>query len=168
MAELSVQELLQPSLLDRLIDDAPAHTKEPPERRVMSKESIRAAVLRDLGWLFNTTRLGGVLDSGDYPESAHSVLNYGLPTFSDQFASTVHHLGVESAIRQAIIDFEPRILPKTREVELVVEGSIMDTHNRMGLYIRGMLWAQPTPLEFLLRSSLDLEEGRITVEDLSH
>ncbi|RZI94154.1 MAG: type VI secretion system baseplate subunit TssE, partial [Variovorax sp.] len=42
------------------------------------------------------------------------------------------------------------------------------SHNRIGLQIRGMLWAQPVPLEFLMRSRIDLEEGRIEIEDLAH
>jgi type VI secretion system protein ImpF len=37
----------------------------------------------------------------------------------------------------------------------------------VGLEIRGMLWAQPVPMEFLLRSRIDLEEGRFTMEDLA-
>jgi type VI secretion system protein ImpF len=28
-----------------------------------------------------------------------------------------------------------------------------------------MLWAQPVPMEFLLRSRIDLEEGRFVVEE---
>lgn len=168
MTESSIQDCLQPSLLDRLIDNAPTHTTEAPEQRVMNKDDIRNAVLRDLTWLFNTARSGGEIVSGKYPESSRSVLNYGLPIFSGQFASAVRRLGVEASIKQVIIDFEPRILPKTVDVELVFERSILDSHNRIGLYIRGMLWAQPTPVEFLLRTRLDLEAGRIALEDLTY
>ena len=50
---------------------------------------------------------------------------------------------------------------------LVAEQSALDTHNRVSLMLRGMLWAQPVPIEFMLRSRIDLEEGRITVEDIS-
>jgi type VI secretion system protein ImpF len=48
-----------------------------------------------------------------------------------------------------------------------MEGSALDSHNRIGLRIRGMLWAQPVPLEFLMRSRIDLEEGRIEIEDMT-
>jgi type VI secretion system protein ImpF len=30
-----------------------------------------------------------------------------------------------------------------------------------------MLWAQPVPLEFLMRSRVDLEEGRIEIVDMA-
>ena len=72
---------------------------------------------------------------------------------------------MEQALKNAILQFEPRILSRTLEVELVMEGSALDSHNCVGLQIRGMLWAQPVPLEFLMRSRVDLEEGRIEIED---
>ena len=46
MPELTAQERLQPSLLDRLVDFQPQHKVEPPESRVMTKQSLRQAVLR--------------------------------------------------------------------------------------------------------------------------
>ena len=48
---------------------------------------------------------------------------------------------------------------------MVLEGYAMDSHNHVGLMIRGMLWAQPVPLEFLMRSRIDLEEGRFLLEE---
>lgn len=168
MAESPLQDHLQPSLLDRLIDDAPMQTKEAPERQVMRKDDIRNAVLRDLEWLFNTARLGGEVTADRFPEAARSVINYGLPAFSGQFASALRRMGVEASIKQVILDFEPRILPKTLDVRLIFKGSLLNAHNRVGLYIRGLLWAQPAPIEFLLRTRLDLEAGRIALEDMTH
>ena len=95
------------------------------------------------------------------------MLNYGLPMLSGQFTSSVQRVSMEQALKNAILQFEPRILPRTLEVELVMEGSALDSHNRIGLRIRGMLWAQPVPLEFLMRSRIDLEEGRIEIEDMT-
>ncbi len=48
MAELTPQERLQPSLLDRLTDDRPQETRESRERRVLSMRQLRASVMRDL------------------------------------------------------------------------------------------------------------------------
>jgi type VI secretion system protein ImpF len=167
MAETAIkaQERLQPSLLDRLIDDAPGDRREGEDKRALTRAQLRAAVLRDLGWLFNATNLGLPFNDARYPEAARSVLNYGLPMMSGQYTSTVQRIGMEQALKNAILQFEPRILPRTLEVELVIEGSALDSHNRIGLRIRGMLWAQPVPLEFLMRSRIDLEEGRFDIED---
>jgi type VI secretion system protein ImpF len=84
---------------------------------------------------------------------------------SGQFTSSVQRVSMEHALKSAIVQFEPRILPDSLHVELVMEGSALDSHNRIGLRIQGMLWAQPVPLEFLLRSRIDLEEGRIEIEE---
>lgn len=168
MRELSVaQERLQPSLLDRLIDDAPDEKKEGDDKRTLTKQALRQAVLRDLSWLLNATGLGLAYDDGPYPLAARSVLNYGMPMLSGQFTSSIQRVSMEQALKQAIQQFEPRILPDTLEVELVMEGYALDSHNQLGLQIRGMLWAQPVPLEFLMRSRIDLEEGRVEMEDLS-
>ena len=168
MAETSAQERLQPSLLDRLVDLAPTEKRESDDKRTLSKQALRQAVLRDLSWLFNATGYGLGFDDKRHPNAARSVINYGLPMLSGQFTSSVQRVSMEQALKNAILQFEPRILPRTLEVELVMEGPALDSHNRIGLQIRGMLWAQPVPLEFLMRSRIDLEEGRIEIEDMAH
>jgi type VI secretion system protein ImpF len=167
MAELTAQERLQPSLLDRLVDHAPGEKRESDDKRTLTRQALRQAVLRDLGWLFNATGHGLAFDDKRFPHAARSVLNYGLPMLSGQFTSSVQRVSMEQALKNAILQFEPRILPRTLEVELVMEGSALESHNRIGLQIRGMLWAQPVPLEFLMRSRIDLEEGRIEIEDMA-
>jgi type VI secretion system protein ImpF len=62
MPELSHKERLQPSLLDRLTDDEPEVRVESRDKRVLSQEKLRASVLRDLTWLFNTTQLSALID----------------------------------------------------------------------------------------------------------
>ena len=79
MAELSSQERLFPSLLDRLTDDDPAHQTESRDRRVFSLSRLRAAVLRDLAWLLNTTHLAATEDLENHPLVGESVINYGIP-----------------------------------------------------------------------------------------
>ena len=168
MAEITAQERLQPSLLDRLVDHAPAELRESDDKRTLTRQALRQAVLRDLGWLFNATGYGLAMDDKRHPHAARSVLNYGLPMLSGQFTSSVQRVSMEQALKNAILQFEPRILPRTLEVELVMEGPALESHNTIGLQIRGMLWAQPVPLEFLMRSRVDLEEGRIEIEDMAH
>jgi type VI secretion system protein ImpF len=166
MTEPTATERLQPSLLDRLIDDDPKNRTDPAETRFLTKRSLRAAVLRDLAWLFNTTRLDDETWSEQYPQAFNSVLNYGLPCLSGRFASTVDAVSLEQAIRQAIVLFEPRIAAASLEIEPVFDRSVLDMHNQISLVIRGLLWAQPVPLEFALRTLIDLEEGGITVTEL--
>jgi len=166
MATLTPQERLQPALLDRLLDDEPEATKEAADRRVMNKAQLRQAVLRDLAWLFNTTRLGTSESLAGMSEAQRSVVNFGLPALSGQTASTLDVIGLERSVKQAIIDFEPRILPGTLEVRALSTEEQLDRHNMISVEIRGTLWGQPVPIAILLRTEVDLESGEVAIEDL--
>lgn len=166
MAELTPQERLQPALLDRLTDDEPLKTQEPREHRVITRARLRQAVLRDLAWLFNATRLSGDIDWEAYPYAQRSVINFGLPALSGETASTLDVLELESALREAIIDFEPRIIAASLQVEALVSETQLDQHNVISVQIRGDLWGQPVPLELLLRTEVDLETGEVEIRDL--
>jgi len=167
MAEqLTPQERLQPALLDRLTDEQPDKKLEPRTERVVSKRRLREAVLRDLTWLFNTTRLDPDMDPATLPNARRSVINYGLPAPSGQTASSLDISDLERAIRQAVVDFEPRILPGTLHVRALEVGRF-ENHNVIGVEISGQLWAQPVPLELLVRTEIDLETGQVEVADVA-
>jgi len=160
-------ERLQPALLDRLTDEEPDKRLEPRERRVMSRARLRQAVLRDLAWLFNTTRLESDTDLSRVPYARRSVINFGLPSLSGKPASSLDITDLERGIRQAILDFEPRIAPDSLQVRAIVESRSLDHHNVIGVEIHGQLWAQPVPLELLLRTEIDLETGKVQIADLA-
>jgi len=168
MAEpLLPQDRLQPALLDRLTDDEPDKKHEPREARVLSKNRMRQSVLRDLAWLFNATQLEGNADLAQAPYVRHSVLNFGLPAMSGKVASSLDVTDLTRAIREAILNFEPRILPPTLEIRTLLEAGDLDHHNVLGVEIHGQLWAQPVPLEFLVRTDFDLETGKVRITDLA-
>ena len=74
---------------------------------------------------------------------------------------------LERAIRQAILDFEPRILPESLQVARARDGQRWTTTTSSACEISGQLWAQPLPLELLLRTEIDLETGQVEVADLA-
>ncbi len=167
MAEqLPPQERLQPALLDRLTDDEPDKKLEPREARVLSKRRLRESVLRDLAWLFNATQLEAVDAMAKAPFVRRSVLNFGLPALSGMAASSLDVTDLTRAVREAILNFEPRILPATLEIKTLLEAGELDHHNVIGVEIHGQLWAQPVPLEFLVRTDFDLETGKVRITDL--
>ena len=161
------QDRLQPALLDRLTDDEPDKKQEPREARVLSKSRMRQSVLRDLAWLFNATRLEAAADLAKVPYVRRSVLNFGLPALSGTTASSLDVTDLARAVREAILTFEPRILPATLQIRTVLEAGALDHHNVIGVEIRGQLWAQPVPLEFLVRTEFDLETGKVQIADLA-
>ncbi|MEQ1685557.1 MAG: type VI secretion system baseplate subunit TssE [Burkholderiaceae bacterium] len=162
---MNVRDRLQPALLDRLTDLAPLSSVESDDTRVMNKSQIRDAVLRDLSWLLNSVQSLGKL-AEQYPQAGDSVLNYGLPAMSGQLASRVDVGVLERTIKQAILRFEPRVMEDSLEVKALEATSVLDTHNVIEFEIRGFMWAQPVPLELLLRTQIDLEAGQVEVRDV--
>src|SRR6185503_4264836 len=106
-----------------LLDDAPQQQVESREERVITRQRLRACVLRDLGWLFNTTAPSVNVQVGEQTRALgewhyvrESVLNYGLPALSGRLVSGLDLTELERAMREAILAYEPRILPDTLQV----------------------------------------------------
>lgn len=164
----SASDRLWPVLLDRLTDDAPENRKrEPMQARIMSRRAYRDGILRDLRWLLNSTNSSATIDFTGHDDAERSVVNYGLSALSGRLASNVDRSELESGIRRAIVEFEPRILPQSLEVQVTVSENAMDSHNVLAVVIRGQLWSIPYPLEMLLRSDIDLETGQVVLHDES-
>jgi type VI secretion system protein ImpF len=166
MADLASQERLQPALLDRLTDDDPDNRQpEPRETRLIGKSRLREAVLRDLAWLLNATRLGGPEELPGLEQVERSVVNFGLPPLSGETASTVEVAKLEDGIREAVSLFEPRILASTLEVRAIMAEDVLNQHNVVSIEIRGSLWAHPIPIDLLIRTEVDLETGEVFIHD---
>lgn len=166
MAELTTTDRLQPSLLDRLIDDQPDQKVESREKRVMSMRTLRQAVLRDLNWLLNcpARRLDDEIHS--YPLVAKSVLNFGLPDLTGLTVSGIRAGRLETMVFDAIVNFEPRILKKTLGVE-IVGGKVESGKpgNRVQFQITGDLCPLPMPEALFVRTEVDFETGRCQVKE---
>ncbi len=162
----NLKERLQPSLLDRLTDEQPDKKVESRDKRVLSPAKLRESVRRDLAWLLNTTNLASVEDLDAIPEVASSTLNYGVPDLSGRTKSTVKPDELERLIRQAIWQFEPRLIRSSVVVTAV--GDNRDIRfNNMSFVIQAQLWAQPVPLRLFLKTELDLESGDARVTEVS-
>jgi type VI secretion system protein ImpF len=159
MAVLTSREHLQPSLLDRLTDLNPTSTNDTLEERVMSLHRLRESLIRDLEWLLNTGRLEISQDLDDFPEVEKSVLNFGIPDISGVSLTHQDRASLEREIHQAILDFEPRILPGTLKVSVSLNDEEMN-ENTLVFEIQGEMWWQPLPERFYLRATLDVELGK--------
>ncbi len=164
MPKLTPQERLQPALLDRLRDDNPRSQQEPPDARVVTVRQLHDSVVRDLEWLLNSHGIESTIDAKAYPETVRSVVNYGIADLSGRTVSGSDVSTIEQEIREAIVRFEPRILPESLKVR-VASGDGVGSFNRLTFEIRGDLWAIPVPLEFLLLTEVDLEAGNVTISE---
>lgn len=164
MGQWSLKERLQPSLLDRLTDRHPEKSKESTAQQSMSQKEFKEAVIRDLGWLLNSVALDVCVDLEPYPEVERSVLNFGLPDISGQTSSSIDVRTVETSVRKAIREFEPRIIKHSLKVSVHSDPSEM-SHNSLVFEIEGAVFGQPSPFQVVLRSELDLECGEFRVTE---
>ncbi|TNJ42332.1 type VI secretion system baseplate subunit TssE [Phaeobacter sp. B1627] len=162
MADKTIAERLQPSLLDRLTDDAPNERKETRDTRVIDLVRLREIIQRDLSWLLNTQNATHYIDEERYPAVSKSVLNFGLREVTGEFTAKEKIREIRDAIRVAIQTYEPRIIDGSVDV-MLVDGD--DTAQMtIALEIRADMWAQPMPLELYLRSKVDLTTGEIHMD----
>ncbi|HJX51501.1 MAG TPA: type VI secretion system baseplate subunit TssE, partial [Polyangia bacterium] len=132
--------------------------------RVLSPARLRECVRRDLTWLFNTTHLQSLQELDEVPLVSRSVLNYGIPDLAGRTASGLDTVELEQMIRQAILNFEPRLDRNSVRVRPVIDERQMN-HNALSFDVEAELWAQPLPLRLFLRTAVDLESGSVEVTD---
>lgn len=125
-------------------------------------QNLRDCVKRDLQWLLNTHNMCRSDLEESYPETATSVLNFGMPDLTGKTASSLQLGKLEKMLEKAILAFEPRILPDSLQVRLLSSESMLD-HNALMFEITGQLWAEPVPLYLQLTTQLDLESGEIRI-----
>lgn len=161
MADRMLMERLQPSLLDRLTDDAPEARTETAATRVIDVARLREIILRDLEWLLNTAAAERGRELEAFPNVARSVLNYGIRELSGATATVNRAVEIQSSIRAAIETYEPRILPETLRVELRQEKA--GSGAVISFDIHGELWAEPVPIDLYLRTALDVTTGHVKI-----
>jgi type VI secretion system protein ImpF len=164
MAELTTQERLQPSLLDRLADDEPTKKEESREKRVISATRLRDCVARDISWLLNCVNLGIDEQLADYPDVARSVVNFGIPDLTGSALTGIDAKVLQRQLKEAILAFEPRLTPSTLRVTVNADPKRMDRQS-LTFNIESEMWAQPIPLNLYLKTEVDLETGKFNVSE---
>lgn len=135
------------------------------QKSIGTLDKITDCVKRDLTWLFNTNNMcEDELLKESYAEIETSVLNYGLPDLTGKTASSINTIELEEAIKQTILRFEPRIIPKTLELQLHQDTENMN-HNSLIIEIKGDVWTDPVPVHLHLRTQIDLESGNVDVKE---
>ena len=162
MADKTLSERLQPSLLDRLTDNEPGQVKETRDARVIDLTRLRNIIQRDLSWLLNTNNLDSMIDEEIYPNVARSVVNYGLREVSGEYSTADRAELIRRSIARAIARYEPRIIEGS--VDVTLDSNEHDSNMSVALIIRADMWAQPLPMELYLRSEVDVTTGEVHVE----
>lgn len=156
-SSLSAETVL-PCLLDRLCDDDPENAQafEGPESFTLAR--YRQSVMRDLGHLLNSTTHPNAESLEEFPEVFNSVLNFGPPDLTGKNIDAMSKAELENSIRETILKFEPRIFPESLVVSLLPEVK-QGTPNVVEFEISALLWSNPMPERFLIKSQIDLDTG---------
>jgi type VI secretion system protein ImpF len=147
------------SVLDRLIDYEPERKAEPPLTRAQSLRELRAALRRDLEWLFNTRR---TID--ELPESLReverSVFNYGIQDISIlTLKSPKDQELLAKSIKTAITFFEPRL----QAAKVTIEPASDDVRG-IHFNIEGLLRMDPAPEPIFFDTLLEPASGEYKVK----
>lgn len=129
-----------PSVLTRLIDEAPGEAQDPAADRHQSIRELKQAVRKDIEALLNTRQEALEELPSDYENLDGSLLTYGLPDFTCfDLASQQDRSRVVRNLEQAITTFEPR-LERVR-VRLEEQPASRGLHFR----IEAVLRVEPSP-----------------------
>lgn len=133
-----------------------------PDIERFNENALRATVRRELAWMLNTVNLQAVQDLTAYPEVRTSVVNYGIPDLTGKAVTQWTVAQRARDIRAAIIAFEPRIDPKTLEVEA---RSGTERDNAVSFDVRGDVVSAVNALPVRFITDVEVDTGAVTVRD---
>lgn len=107
-----------PSVLDRLLDDAPNVERDGARERQQDLRGLRASVARDLEALLNTRRASIEPVPDALAHVRRSIVDYGIPDFTSRgLANPDDREAVRRSVEHAIATHESRL----RQVRVAME-----------------------------------------------
>lgn len=170
---------VNPTIFDKLVsdteipglhDDSPATevTRDTLKRfsvaRVerFNEEALRGTIIRELGWLFNTTNLDSVMSLEHFPNVRSSVLNYGVPAMSGRSVTSRSIQQRAREIRTAIMTYEPRFDCDSLLVEASDES---ERENSITFVISGDVTSAVNALPIQLKTDVEIDSAAVTVRE---
>ncbi len=158
LAGLDSREVLRHSVLDRLAGTGGRRTSG--DLRI-SVEDLKFAVLRDIEWLLNTKRPMN-MGIDQFPEARTSILNFGIPDFSQFSASSGDDCGtVCGLIQEAVRRYEPRLEPRSVKVDHVATEKMKGLQAQFR--IRGILHVDPVRVPVSFDTHIEMDSGAIAI-----
>ena len=150
-----------PTLLDRLLDDEPKKQQEAFDKTFFDGRTLRRLVQRDLMSVLNCTNIDRELIPGRHQHVARAVVNYGVAPLMGMPVSLNNWQAVEKNIRDAILRFEPRIIPESLIIRTLREPGQPQRGATLNFEIRGLIYWEPHPLDLCMNGSYDSERESI-------
>jgi type VI secretion system protein ImpF len=164
MPTIRADQLLLPSVLDRLIDHDPQQSHEVPRSRNQLLRDLKQAVRRDLENLLNT-RIRCIPFRSELSELKQSLVNYGIPDLTGlSLGGPKEREDFRRAVLSTIRQFEPRL--KNLEVRIIDQADTIERTIRF--HIEAVLLAEPAPEPIAFESTVRLTTGSVDVKAESH
>jgi len=165
MSRIRPDQLLLPSILDRLIDENPESSVESDRSRAQLLRELKLSVRRDLENLLNTRACLFPLPDplpDHYKHLEKSLVNYGIPDFSSLgMGGREQRDQLRKRLERVIQHFETRFL----RVEVVMIDNRNDHRDRtIRFRIEGMLHAEPSPEPVAFDSQLQPGSGDFKIQ----
>jgi type VI secretion system protein ImpF len=159
MQRVDHEASILPSILDRLLDDAPDVSHEPIPNRFQNLRQLKRAVTRDLEALLNTRQ--EMLDElpPEFAEVRRSLMAYGLPDFTAFSLLNAHDRSrIRRALEQVIATFEPRL----DRVRVALEPP-RQYEQALRFHIEALLRVEPAPEPVTFDAMLQLQTQHYVV-----
>lgn len=163
MATRDQQLNITPSVLDRLLDDDPTVSKEPPTSRRQDLRALEKSVARDVEALLNCRRETLEELPSEFAEVNRSLLTYGLPDLTSlSLLNNDDRNRIRRAVEEAISYFEPRL----QRVRVNLEAP-RDHDRGLRFRIDALLRVDPTPEPVTFDAVLQLNTQQYVVQGQS-
>jgi type VI secretion system protein ImpF len=163
MAAARDNQPLLTSVLDRLLDDEPGLTHEPPRGRSQALRELKQVVRRDLENLLNT-RQSFLAWAPALKELEQSLLNYGLPDFTATGLGSAREREEFCRTLQAVLR---RCEPRFKAVSVRLLESTGPLDRTLRFRIDALLRLDPAPEPIVFDSMLEPASATFTVKGVS-
>jgi type VI secretion system protein ImpF len=159
VARTELERTVQPSLLDRLTDEQPGVTADPPVGREESRRAFRRSVERDVESLLNSRRTMIVVPP-ECREVRRSVFAYGLiDTTGIPVGTKAGRERLLSGLHDAIDCFEPRL----GDVRVRLVDADQKNAPQMRFVVEAILRMDPSPEQVVFDTVLEVSSGEYDV-----
>jgi type VI secretion system protein ImpF len=133
-------------------------------RAPISEAVLRKEVARDLESLMNTIAFESTEDLSGFSHVRRSILNFGLPDIAHMTIDESRVEGLSSEIRNVLMNYEPRLDPRTIRATRDVTARIDEL--KLRFIVMADLRCEPlnVPVEFV--ADVDVESGGIHINRL--
>lgn len=146
-----------PCLLERLLDEEPRKETEPWDSYHFDARMMRTLIQRNIADILNTANIATRLDVKRHGQVASSVVNFGTSPLVGGHAMQHSWSVLERTIREAIINFEPRLIADSIIISLLGDIQAPACNGIIQFEIRALVKWEPQPFDLCIAGRYDIE-----------